>query len=199
MDYVPKFAQSLKGKDAKQTCRNRQPKLALISTRSESKCLQMFVLVQYYFLKHIWGLRSEKSGSTFSILRSSGHVFAPTSGPDKRSSRWGLILRFDWPIINHVANSYALRKCNILWISLLPRSRENHIAFWLVREVVEGKLPWKFHFSFHFASKLLWFLSKSYLGWTQFSFVTCTPDKGVLPAFEFPKSASMHRKQNKRN
>lgn len=48
--------------------------------------------------------------------------------PDKRSSRWGLILRFDWPIINHVANSNALRKCNIPYISLLPRSRENREA-----------------------------------------------------------------------
>lgn len=41
----------------------------------------------------------------FLVPRSSGHVFALTSGPDKRSSRWGLILRFDWLIINHVANS----------------------------------------------------------------------------------------------
>lgn len=62
--------------------------------------------------------------------------------PDKRSSRWGLILRFDWPIINHVANSNTLRKCNIPCISLLPRSRENRGALWLVEQVVEGKLLW---------------------------------------------------------
>ena len=31
--------------------------------------------------------------------------FCTDSGPDKRSSRWGLILRSDWLIINHVANS----------------------------------------------------------------------------------------------
>lgn len=81
-------------------------------------------------------------------------------GFDKWFLWWGLILCFDWFIINYVVNSLVLCKSNILGIFLLFCLWENFGCLWLVSWVMEGKWFWNFILVFILCGKFVVFCER---------------------------------------